>query len=141
MVLVSFKVHDYTGKCLNDEHTLDTRRLTMYILNFEAISPTALIEIQSLLAFVVPAFLVVLVLQQYWALSDVPGPFLAAFTRLWHARTIKNGTHARDISALHRRLGHFVRIAPDEVSVAHPDGPRKLLLEALSKVGISLNMD
>ncbi|KAK8003529.1 hypothetical protein PG990_001279 [Apiospora arundinis] len=105
----------------------------MYILNFEAISPTALIEIQSLLAFVVPAFLVVLVLQRYWALSDVPGPFLAAFTRLWHARTIKNGTHARDISALHRRLGHFVRIAPDEVSVAHPDGPRKLLLEALSK--------
>ncbi|KAK8065400.1 hypothetical protein PG997_012147 [Apiospora hydei] len=105
----------------------------MWALSFEAISPTAIIEIRSILALVVPTLLVVLVCRRYWALRDVPGPSLAAFTRLWHARTIKNGTHARDITALHRRLGHFVRIAPDEVSVAHPDGPRKLLLEALRK--------
>lgn len=106
----------------------------MWVLNVESMSPTAFTEIQSSLAFVALTLLFVLVCRRYLALRDVPGPFLAAFTRLWHARTIKSGTHARDITALHRRLGHFVRIAPDEVSVAHPDGPRKLLLEALPKV-------
>ncbi|KAK8100231.1 hypothetical protein PG999_010605 [Apiospora kogelbergensis] len=105
----------------------------MWVLNVESMSPTAFTEIQSSLAFVALTLLFVLVCRRYLALRDVPGPFLAAFTRLWHARTIKSGTHARDITALHRRLGHFVRIAPDEVSVAHPDGPRKLLLEALPK--------
>lgn len=30
-------------------------------------------------------------------------------------------------------LGHFVRIAPNEVSVGHPDGPKKILLASLHK--------
>ncbi|KAK7995942.1 hypothetical protein PG991_015409 [Apiospora marii] len=105
----------------------------MWVSNFEAISPIAIIEIRSLLAFAIPTFIIVLFWRRYWSLRDVPGPFPAAFTRLWHARIIKNGTHAREITALHRQLGHFVRISPDEVSVTHPDGPRKLLLETLPK--------
>lgn len=107
----------------------------MWSSNFEAISPIAIIEIRSLLAFAIPTFFVVLLWRRYWALRDIPGPFPASLTRLWHARIIRNGTHAVDITALHRQLGHFVRISPDEVSVAHPDGPRKLLLETLPKVG------
>ncbi|KAK7954238.1 hypothetical protein PG988_014932 [Apiospora saccharicola] len=105
----------------------------MWTSSLEAISPIALIKIRSLLAFAIPFFLIVLLWRRYWTLRDIPGPLPAAFTRLWHARIIKNGTHARDITALHLQLGHFVRISPDEVSVGHPDGPRKLLLEALPK--------
>ena len=71
---------------------------------------------------------------RYRALDGVPGPYLASVTRLWHARLIWNGRHSRALVRLHDRLGPFVRIAPDEVSAAHPDGLRALLLEPLRKV-------
>ncbi|KAK8043747.1 hypothetical protein PG994_012585 [Apiospora phragmitis] len=48
-------------------------------------------------------------------LRHIPGPGLAAATR-----------YCVD-------LGHFVRIAPNEVSVGHPDGLRKILLATLHK--------
>lgn len=121
MALVPFKAwYGATGKYPEEERTPDTGHLAMWTSSFEAISPIAMIEIRPLLAFAIPTFFI---------------PFPAALKCLWHARIIKNGTHASEIAALHRQLGHFVRIAPDEVSVAHPDGPRKLLLETLPKVG------
>lgn len=73
--------------------------------------------------------------RRYFApLSGVPGPFWASITRLWHAYHIFEGDHNTEIIRLHEQLGHFVRIAPNEVSVSHPAGPRLLLQANLRKV-------
>jgi hypothetical protein len=66
-------------------------------------------------------------------ISDVPGPFGASVTRLWHVFHIFKGDNNLQAIALHEKHGHFVRIAPDEVSVSHPDGPRLILQAPLRK--------
>lgn len=98
-----------------------------------------------------------------WLLSPhlrgIPGPTSAAWTRLWHINHIVKGDQnvvLVDLHEKHGRLpacilificgmkrkqvadipvtqGPFIRIAPDEVSVGHPDGIRKLLLAPLHK--------
>lgn len=70
------------------------------------------------------------------SLSSIPGPFFASFTRLWHAYRIVQGDHNTAIIELHQKHGHFVRIAPNEVSVSHPEGPRLLLQTLLRKVSL-----
>ncbi|KAK0615337.1 cytochrome P450 [Bombardia bombarda] len=81
------------------------------------------------------AFLAALVLQRRYfsALSDLPGPFWASISRSWHAYHIFTGDHNLHLLDLHEKHGHFVRIAPNEVSVSHPDGPRLLLQSHLRK--------
>ncbi|WYZ36363.1 hypothetical protein EsH8_XIII_000015 [Colletotrichum jinshuiense] len=66
-------------------------------------------------------------------LRGVPGPFLAKLTRLWHIHRILKGDQNLALVALHDQYGHFVRLAPDEVSVAHPDAVHKLFLAPLTK--------
>ncbi|EFY94948.2 cytochrome P450 [Metarhizium robertsii] len=74
------------------------------------------------------------VLRRYFsAISDVPGPFWASITRLWHIYYIYNGDHNTRVMELHEKHGHFVRIAPNEVSISHPDGPDLLLQKPLRK--------
>ncbi|KAM0808313.1 hypothetical protein AB5N19_08656 [Seiridium cardinale] len=46
---------------------------------------------------------------------------------------MKDGTIKQFTRRLHDELGPFVRIGPNEVSVAHPDRPRKLLPSPLRK--------
>ncbi|KAF5723049.1 cytochrome P450 monooxygenase [Fusarium mundagurra] len=60
-------------------------------------------------------------------LSDIPGPFWASVTRLWHVWIILEGKQNLRLKALHRKHGQFVRIAPDEVSVCHPNGSQLIL--------------
>ncbi|EXL39377.1 hypothetical protein FOCG_18016 [Fusarium oxysporum f. sp. radicis-lycopersici 26381] len=60
-------------------------------------------------------------------LSDIPGPFWASMTRLWHIWIILEGKQNLRLKAHHRKHGQFVRIAPNEVSVCHPDGSKLLL--------------
>lgn len=67
-------------------------------------------------------------------LSAVPGPFWASITRLWQCCHIYLGDHNIRLIRLHEKYGHFVRIAPNEVSVSHPDGPKLLLYTPLRKV-------
>lgn len=66
-------------------------------------------------------------------LQDIPGPFVASFTRLWHMRRILKGDQNLELIRLHEKHGHFVRIAPNEVSVSHPDALKKILLTPLRK--------
>lgn len=66
--------------------------------------------------------------------SDIPGPFWASITRFWHVKQVIGGQQNIRIWELHKELGPFVRIAPNEISVSHPDAPRKLLLDTLDKV-------
>lgn len=73
--------------------------------------------------------------RRYFApLSGVPGPFWASITRLWHVKHIFQGKQNLLAISLHEKHGHFVRIAPNEVSVSHPDGPKLLLQAPLRKV-------
>ena len=67
-------------------------------------------------------------------LSDIPGPFWASITRLWHVWAILEGKQNLRLKALHEEHGPFVRIAPNEVSVCHPDGSTLLLRANLCKV-------
>lgn len=106
--------------------------------------------------------LTLLVSRRYFSsLIDIPGPFLASFSRLWHVVTIARGKQSIKVLELHRKhgmygatridedaailflllyfsdiqcTGPFVRIAHDEVSVDHPDGIRKVLLAPNPKV-------
>jgi len=88
------------------------------------------------------------------AIGDIPGPFAASFTRLWHMHRILKGDQNLELVRLHEQhgkctryatalvidssltvlLGHFVRISYDEVSVSHPDAIAKILVAPLHKV-------
>lgn len=48
-------------------------------------------------------------------------------------RRIIKGDQNLELSRLHDKHGHFVRIAPNEVSISHPDAIRKVLLAPLRK--------
>lgn len=67
-------------------------------------------------------------------LKDIPGPFWASITRLWHVKIIIDGNQNVRLRDAHHKYGPFVRMAPKEVSVTHPDGVKRLLLQALPKV-------
>ncbi|KAI0023368.1 cytochrome P450 [Xylariomycetidae sp. FL0641] len=66
-------------------------------------------------------------------LASLPGPVCASLTRLWHLFHIMKGDNNLATIALHQKHGHFVRIAPNEVSVSHPDGPSLILQSPLRK--------
>jgi len=50
-------------------------------------------------------------------LRDIPGPFLARFTRIWYFFEIYKGSFERSNIELHKNYGPIVRIAPDEYSI------------------------
>ncbi|KAK7926762.1 cytochrome P450 [Apiospora marii] len=90
------------------------------------------------LATVVVGLATIIVSVAFWRrllspLRHIPGPALAAVTRFWHVRHVIKGDQNRVLIRAHEKYGHFVRIAPGEVSVSHPDGPRKILLATLHK--------
>ena len=54
-------------------------------------------------------------------LAKYPGPMMAKWTRFWHAYNVYNG-HFEDVQlSLHRRHGHIVRVAPNELSISDPE--------------------
>jgi hypothetical protein len=62
-------------------------------------------------------FLYNLVLILLDPLRDVPGPFLARFTRLWYFWEVYKGTYELTDVKLHKKYGAIVRIAPNEYSI------------------------
>lgn len=66
-------------------------------------------------------------------LKDIPGPFWASFSRLWHIRITLDGNQNEQLTQAHEKYGHFVRLANNEVSVSHPDAIRRVLLAPLKK--------
>lgn len=67
-------------------------------------------------------------------LSDIPGPFWASFSRLWHLRITIDGNQNEQLALAHEKYGHFVRLANNEVSVSHPAAVKAVLLAPLEKV-------
>lgn len=53
-------------------------------------------------------------------LVSIPGPSLAAYTKLWRVYNVWCGSAHLDAIALHKKYGNLVRIAPNHVSVADP---------------------
>ncbi|KAF9870671.1 Pisatin demethylase-like protein [Colletotrichum karsti] len=85
-------------------------------------------------AQLVVALLSVLVYRRFLSpLKTIPGPTLASVSRLWHLYYIVRGDQNLKLIELHKKHGHFVRIAHNEVSVSHPDGIKKILLAPLHK--------
>ncbi|KAL4868568.1 hypothetical protein BDV12DRAFT_95991 [Aspergillus spectabilis] len=60
-------------------------------------------------------------------IRDIPGPFLASFSRLWQVYQLWRGHTEEEVIKLHKRHGHFVHIHDNEVSVSHPDAVKQLL--------------
>lgn len=50
-------------------------------------------------------------------LRDIPGPWLAKFTRFWLFRAINTRKYQHINIDLHRKYGPIVRIAPNEYSI------------------------
>jgi hypothetical protein len=59
-------------------------------------------------------------------LRDIPGPFLARFTRLWYFIEIYKGSFEQTNIKLHKRFGPIVRIAPGEYSVDDVEAMRTI---------------
>ncbi|KAH7088266.1 cytochrome P450 [Paraphoma chrysanthemicola] len=59
-----------------------------------------------------------------WA---IPGPKLAAWTRLWWIKQLYSGKSAETLALLARRHGPLVRIAPNTVLISDPDTIRLVL--------------
>lgn len=96
--------------------------------------PLGLLTPRIILATVVVSIVSLIIKRSLFSpLSDIPGPIFASFTRLWHIARIINGRVNQDTLELHDKYGPFVRVAPDEVSVSHPDAPKQLLLNPLHK--------
>ncbi|KAJ5946669.1 hypothetical protein N7454_003508 [Penicillium verhagenii] len=53
-------------------------------------------------------------------LSDIPGPTLAKYSRLWKLHSVWKGDHQHAAIDLHREHGALVRIGPNHVSVSDP---------------------
>lgn len=54
-------------------------------------------------------------------LNRYPGPFIARFSRIWLGYHSRFGKRYQIIHQLHQKYGAFVRIAPNELSIADPD--------------------
>lgn len=58
---------------------------------------------------------------------NIPGPFLARFTRLWYLHSVWTGQHQKHAIALHRKYAKgqyyapIVRLAPNLFSIIEPD--------------------
>lgn len=54
----------------------------------------------------------------YAALRDIPAPFPAQFSDWWLFRVVKRGNRSVTVDKLHQKLGKFVRLQPNHVSIA-----------------------
>ncbi|CAO2654611.1 Nn.00g113440.m01.CDS01 [Neocucurbitaria sp. VM-36] len=91
-------------------------------------------DYSAIVAVLIVGLSSLLVWRRYFsAISDIPGPFAASFTRLWHMQRILKGDQNLELIRQHEKHGHFVRMSYDEVSVSHPDAIKKILLAPLHK--------
>lgn len=53
-------------------------------------------------------------------LRKLPGPKLAAYSRLWNVKTAASGDAHEIFRRLHKRYGNVVRTGPNHVAIADP---------------------
>ncbi|KAL2439201.1 Cytochrome P450 monooxygenase [Exophiala dermatitidis] len=76
----------------------------------------------QLLIYAVPAILVGILLQNYFFLRSIPGPFLAKFTDLYRLLLVLGRKPHEKHLELHKRYGNVVRLGPKCVSVTGSAG-------------------
>lgn len=72
-------------------------------------------------------------------LRDIPGPFLARFTRLWYFLEIYKGTYELTDIELHKKYGAIVRIAPYEYSIDDVEAARTIYGHGTSFIKVRLS--
>ncbi|EXJ73163.1 uncharacterized protein A1O5_04313 [Cladophialophora psammophila CBS 110553] len=70
-----------------------------------------------LLTYAVPIFLVLYLLEDYFSLSSIPGPFAASFTNLYRLFLVYNRNPHEKHLKLHKYYGNLVRLGPNCISV------------------------
>ncbi|OQE44528.1 hypothetical protein PENCOP_c002G03466 [Penicillium coprophilum] len=94
----------------------------------------ALLTLCKLCVLVIILFIVRATIRKYWTpIRDIPGPFLASFSKLWLVYHLWKGHGEEELIDLHKKHGDFVRIAENEVSVSHPDAVKQLLHANIAK--------
>jgi hypothetical protein len=53
-------------------------------------------------------------------LRNIPGPRLAAYSRLWNVKIAASGDAHESFQRLHRRYGKLVRVGPNHVAISDP---------------------
>ncbi|KAH8898560.1 cytochrome P450 [Thozetella sp. PMI_491] len=91
------------------------------------------VAVQVALLFVTTICLTAFKRRYLSPISHIPGPAFASVSRFWHIRQIWKGKQNLSVISEHDKHGHFVRVAPEEVSVSHPSGVKTLLIATLPK--------
>ncbi|KAA1118631.1 hypothetical protein PGTUg99_006590 [Puccinia graminis f. sp. tritici] len=103
---------------LSPERQSTISKITMLVIGLIA----AFLEYSILLGLVgISCFYLTGYLRNKHQLNRYPGPFLAKFSRLWLGYATRFGNRYQIIHQLHQKHGRFVRIAPNELSIADPD--------------------
>lgn len=86
-----------------------------------------LFTLQNVLILTIGGYLVRIVcLAILDPLRDIPGPFLARFTRAWYAVQVWKGDFEVVNTQLHRQYGAIVRLAPGEYSIDNVEGIKSI---------------
>jgi hypothetical protein len=70
-------------------------------------------------------------------LRDIPGPFLARFTRWWYFIEIYKGSFEVSDVEVHKKYGPIVRIAPREYSIDDVEAARTIYGHGTAFVKVS----
>ncbi|KAL2450600.1 Cytochrome P450 monooxygenase ABA1 [Exophiala dermatitidis] len=71
---------------------------------------------------------VLLVLRnRFCHLASIPGPWWAAYTRLWLCKTIASGDSARLFTEVNKKFGPIARIGPNHLITDDPDVTKRIL--------------
>jgi hypothetical protein len=74
----------------------------------------------SLLFTILALFISYFIAKSKPHLRSIPGPRLAAYTKLWRLHDVYKGSSHLTAIALHTKYGKLVRIAPNVISVSDP---------------------
>ncbi|KAF2634891.1 cytochrome P450 oxidoreductase [Massarina eburnea CBS 473.64] len=73
------------------------------------------------------AFITWTIYIRYFHLSRIPGPFWAAYTRLWLSKTLASGESAKVFVDINKRYGPLARIGPNNLITDDPEVARSIL--------------
>ncbi|KAL3480484.1 cytochrome P450 [Aspergillus californicus] len=75
----------------------------------------------AVLALLAYRFVLIIYNLYFHPLSNIPGPRTWAASRIPYIYALTRGTIIQDFQSLHNRYGPILRVAPNEVTFAHPD--------------------
>lgn len=99
--------------------------------------------LRTYVLYLIPAVVVLRLLANRFkpGLSKIPGPTIAAYTRLWRLYDVWKGDAHNTAIRLHRKHGPLVRIGPKHISVGDPKAIPVIygLKSGFTKVGLMIH--